>query len=136
MNKLPNKKSDLLILALEDYFKIKEDPKYEINMLDWHILSVYNPICMVCLAGSVIAKSLNCDRDITWTPNMFNPYVRQKLHIINDIRSGYIFLPDFDKFPNIDEEYQFNKDIAFYKDPELFENYIQDVIGILQAEGL
>lgn len=35
-----------------------------------------------------------------------------------------------------EERELFNHEIALYFDPELFENYIQDVIGILQAEGL
>lgn len=58
MNKLPDKKSDLLILALEDYFKIKNDLRYCIDMTDWHIGTSYRTLCTVCLAGAVMAKSL------------------------------------------------------------------------------
>ncbi len=53
---LPNKMSDLLEVAVDDAQKCNADPKYVLNMSRWHT-PAYG-VCHVCLAGSVIAKTL------------------------------------------------------------------------------
>ena len=61
---LPDRPSDLIELALRDLEACEQDPRYEINMSRWHYPTDGEPveepvdICLVCLAGSVMAKSL------------------------------------------------------------------------------
>ncbi len=49
---------ELLALAIGDFEKVLADKRYVIDMGDWH-LPLDNGKCSVCLAGSVLAKSLN-----------------------------------------------------------------------------
>lgn len=54
----PDKLSDLIRLALDDLRKCEENPQYTINMHVWYHHSPDNNRCMVCLAGSVMAQTL------------------------------------------------------------------------------
>lgn len=54
--KLPNKPSKLILLALKDLELVEKDERYAVNMHTWH--RPKDGICQVCLAGSVLAKSL------------------------------------------------------------------------------
>lgn len=105
MNKLPDKKSDLLILALEDYFKVKSDLRYTIDMTYWHAGNSRNTLCPVCLAGSVMAKSLQVPIGDIMHPEAFNnKEIEGKLKFLNSIRRGqlFIFMNDHaDLFGNI-----------------------------------
>lgn len=157
MNKLPDKPSELLKVALADYFLVKADPRYTIDLDNWH-----NPQesgqCKVCLAGSVMAKSFNLDINEPTSPHYLDISIGDKLFAIDEFKNGNLrealnFLNvnnenleiavDMRKInPNtgiIEEDLIFNNfqyDIISYNDPELFEAYIQDLIGILEAEGL
>ena len=53
---LPHLPSALLRIALDDLAKTEADPAYSIRMSNWHAPD--GNVCNVCLAGSVIAKSL------------------------------------------------------------------------------
>lgn len=58
--KLPDKPSALIRVALRDLEACEKDPRYEIEMDYWHQA---NGVCKVCLAGSVMAKSLGAPPD-------------------------------------------------------------------------
>lgn len=49
--------SDVLELALRDLKMVEKDEKYEVKMTEWHQPISYSK-CQVCLAGSIMAKSL------------------------------------------------------------------------------
>lgn len=57
MNKLPNKLSDLLRLAVRDAQACEADPKYKLEMETWHCPSHDGRVCFVCMAGAVMAKT-------------------------------------------------------------------------------
>jgi len=59
MKKPPKKLSDLIELAIADLEKVREDDRYTIDMGHWHTVNIST--CKVCLAGCVMAKSLNAD---------------------------------------------------------------------------
>lgn len=152
MKSLPDKPSELLRVALTDYFSIKQDLRYKINLKIWHSPeNGHLSICQVCLAGSLMAKTLKVSIGDTLRPSEFNSDIQSKLLAINDFRRGNISLAlkklkilnlnlnvSADELGYIEEDIfiEFNKNIVNYKKPELFEAYIQDLIGILEAEGL
>ena len=59
MKKLPDKLSDLFTVALDDLERCIADPRYEINMRDWISLNTSTKKCEVCMAGAVMAKTLD-----------------------------------------------------------------------------
>lgn len=135
MNKLPNKKSDLLLLALEDYFKIKNNPKYCINMQVWH--SIYEDrLCHVCLSGVIMAGTLRTPFNQIINILDFEDPIIEKFRFLDRVRVGILSDLDIWNIFESNEYNEFERKISNYGDPELFECYIQDIIGILQAEGL
>ena len=61
MNNPPGKYWQLLELALADFDEIVKDPNYVIDMLFYHD-GIVDGNCLVCLAGSVMARTLHADR--------------------------------------------------------------------------
>ena len=58
MNELPRTPSKLIRLALADLRKVEQDPRYKIDMRVWHSWDKKEQRCCVCLAGAVIAQTL------------------------------------------------------------------------------
>lgn len=84
MTTLPDKPSDLIRLALSDLARCERSPKYEIDMGDWHRP---NGKCLVCLAGSVMAKTLEAPMHKRWWPKDF-PDQGGKLIALDRFRRG------------------------------------------------
>ena len=90
MIKPPEKKWQLLELALKDLRKAERSDKYEVHMGFWY---KPNDVCKVCLAGSVMAFSLGVvpnstvhDREID--PEDLDKEWMMALYSINDMRCG------------------------------------------------
>ena len=83
--KLPDKPSELIRLALADLALCAADPNYRIDMGEWH--KPEHGVCQVCLAGAVMAKSLNAPRAVELYSSDF-PENRQKITALNDLRTG------------------------------------------------
>ena len=77
-DKLPDKPSDLLALALSDLAKIEASPEYEVNMEDWH-QPKKSGVCEVCMAAAVMAKTLKVDRFKGYMPCDFETDTGKKL---------------------------------------------------------
>ena len=101
--KLPDTEKELLKLAIVDLEACEEDPLYRINMAWW--CAPQREFCAVCLAGSVMAKTL---KNITFsfdsvryetTPEDFREQLGKKesdkLYWLNEVRRGRIY--NFDK---------------------------------------
>lgn len=58
---LPDRLSDLLEVAVNDAKACGKDPRYKLSMMNWHEPIGDSGVCRVCLAGSVIAKTLKED---------------------------------------------------------------------------
>lgn len=86
---LPDKPSELIRLALNDLAKCEANPKYKIDMRVWH--HSRNGTCSVCLAGSVMAQTLNTSDFVTLVPSDFREE-RNKLAGLNEFRCGFIIL--------------------------------------------
>ena len=88
---LPKKPSDLLELALKDLELCEKDPKYSIDMDTWHIYEDRDKTCSVCLAGAVMAKSLDRNKylDIHNTDPMEPLFKALDFFRTGDIRTGF-----------------------------------------------
>ena len=82
--KLPNKPSELLMLALEDMEK-SLDKGYEIRMSNW-----VEPKCSVCMAGAIMLNTLNVLDEEAYFPDpeIFDQNTRDKLYAINAFKKG------------------------------------------------
>jgi hypothetical protein len=96
MKDLPDKPSGLLRRALEDLERCRQDPRYEIDMGVWH-LSFAPGVCTVCLAGAVMAQTLEIPPDNKVVPyDLVLQYGREwevvvmKLRALNQFRIGYV----------------------------------------------
>lgn len=141
-NKLPNKPSALILMAVDDLAKAERTKGYRVDMGSWHEPNEdYNtnkPVCEVCFAGSVIAMSLKTKPDQEKGPGSFDSDTCQKLEALNEFRTGEIreglttmgIDPDEHFVPNTYPvvEYSDNK-TKFKKD-------MRRVAGYLAAVGL
>lgn len=90
--KLPHKPSKLLSIAIADLEAVKKDKRYVINMGRWHspFHSKRGIVCHVCLAGSVMAKSLKTDYNTEVEIEDFDPKTKTLLNAIDHFRCGSI----------------------------------------------
>jgi hypothetical protein len=98
MKTLPEKLSDGLELALADLLKCEEDKgAYMINMGTWHegatvdeeAEQIVEP-CEVCMAGAVMAQSLEVGINESKMPGDFSVDVHHKLLAIDSFREGSV----------------------------------------------
>ena len=108
-DKLPNKPSSLIRLAVNDLNKVEKDKNYKVYMGDWHNpYSNAKGLCEVCLAGSVLAKSLDfpATNSMPWDEMALK--LSNKFESIDAFRQGDIemaFLKLGQKLPNDIPEY-------------------------------
>ena len=90
MKTLPNKPSDLLELALSDLEKCSKDKRYKLNMHTWHAKNNFSKekLCHVCMAGAVMAKTLNVGIDEIKNVDSFTFETRDKIMAIDALRQG------------------------------------------------
>lgn len=87
---LPDKPSELIRVALADLEKCENDPKYEIFMGTWHDPYPSAGVCDVCLAGSVLAKTMGFDPSVYVAPydHHLSSENSAKLSALDDFRTG------------------------------------------------
>jgi hypothetical protein len=96
--RLPAKLSDLIILALTDLEKVEaSNDVYIVNMNYYHgkfedeaTDRRHRSRCRVCLAGAVMASTLEVPPDDTKFPMDFGCSDGKRLMALNDIRSGFV----------------------------------------------
>jgi len=86
MTKLPDSVGDLIRLAIKDLETCEANPEYEIDMKDWHHYDEGTNKCYVCLAGSVMAQSLNTWSKVTVTRRHFQAEIDDKLNMLDVCR--------------------------------------------------
>ena len=84
------KPSMLVTLAIEDLARCKADPRYFVDMTDWHNHGSNTEACSVCLAGAVMAKSLDVPRNGTYGPSDFYDRVGRPLQVLEMFRKGRV----------------------------------------------
>ncbi len=85
--KLPNKLSDLILVAVADLEDVEKDERYKVHMGDWHHPE-RDGKCFVCLAGSVMAKRLKAIPSAVLWPESFDKEIEKKLVALDDVRNG------------------------------------------------
>ena len=88
MKLLPNLPSDLILLALEDLEMAEQNKKYRVSMERWHFPMEDQP-CSVCLAGAVMAMSLDANPAKDYIPCDFD-HEGDKLRALNEFRIGEV----------------------------------------------
>ena len=85
------KPSELLFQAMEDLSLCEDDPTYEISMGSWHQpLSGQGASCGVCLAGAVMAKTLNVSYFRSTKPDYFDSGTERALDALDEFRCGWV----------------------------------------------
>ncbi|MCY4587937.1 MAG: hypothetical protein OXB98_18030 [Bryobacterales bacterium] len=88
---LPDTLSETLSLAVADA-RVLSRTDYHPHYRFWHgYSSEQQHLCQVCLAGSIIARSLKVDPRTITSPAAFPPGTDHKLRAINACRTGEFF---------------------------------------------
>lgn len=94
---LPNKLSALLRLAVADAQKCEADPRYKLDMSQWHEpWEEDDGVCSVCMAGAVMAQTLGAPIDESYGPYDFERHgsdytpirLSEKFEHIDSMRRG------------------------------------------------
>lgn len=130
------KPSELLSLALKDLLIAKKMPGYRINMRVFHTLSY--DVCNVCLAGSIMAASLNMPKTTKTGDISYN--LMQCLTAINEFREGcivlaYSYISRYmdRRFPSVLPERIYIT--PYEKDEDAFVRDINTLIELLKGAG-
>jgi hypothetical protein len=131
---LPDKPSELLAVALRDLELCEQDPRYVINMDQWH-LPIADGLCAVCLGGAVLAKSLGTPIHFLTDGNLH--FEANKLTALDAFRFGGIHRALRRLGIQIPESVkQFAYVTEYRKEPERFKDDIRTLIDYLQTKGL
>lgn len=136
---LPKKASDLIMLALGDLKKCRNDPGYVIHFDYYHDFSEENETCIVGFAGAVMAQTLGVAPGCVYEPSHFNHHaIWRKLEGLEylrkrDIKNFFHYL-DIPNNQNLEDEINsvfFN----LSKKHITFEERMTSVAETLKARG-
>lgn len=115
MNNLPNKPSELILLALHDLELCEADKNYKIAMGTWHI--PHKKYCSVCFAGAVMAKELNypLEKYVGWSSVSCEPE-HKKFVALDNFRTGATIMAFGFMGLKSNLGYEFDRSICQYKD--------------------
>ena len=87
--------SELIRVAVYDLTLCEKDSNYHIDMAAWHSVCkaswpFQNEVCFVCLAGSMMAKSLNMNRAQNGNPDNYRSEISLKLRAVDFFRQGEV----------------------------------------------
>lgn len=88
MGALPRKMSELLRLAVKDAQTCEADPRYRLSMDDWHRYRDSSSQCHVCMAGAVMAQSLEVGLETSTMPHELGCDKHEILTAIDRMRIG------------------------------------------------
>ena len=83
---LPDTMAGLLEVAISDCRKL-DGAVYQPHCENWHKPEIYG-MCSVCLAGGVIAGTLQADPEESIYPDAYSESVTRKLGVLDSMRSG------------------------------------------------
>lgn len=140
MRTLPNKLSQLILVALKDLELCEKDPNYRVNMHTWHgpanDMQLFGdaPYCVVCLAGAVMAQSLEAPKENVFVPDDFKEDSRKLValdYVINGCTiSALVCMEQKTDFPILVPI------TPYAEDPIQFKADLFKLADELQAEGL
>ena len=135
---LPDKLSDLILVALEDLEKAEASRRHEVRMAHWHEQQhgMGDNKCFVCFAGGVMAFSLNAPAGETVHTVHWGEAIRDKLYALNQVRIGAVQqaleLMGHQKsnWPN-----EIRRTPMYELDAQGFKRCMHDLAGRLEAAG-
>lgn len=83
---LPDKPSELILVALADLEAVEKDPAYTVDMAKWHRFE--GGTCFVCLAGAVLAKTVGLYPQETVGPHSVKTEISDKMRALDSFRTG------------------------------------------------
>ena len=118
-SRLPDKLSELIRLAVADCKLVEQDPRYELDMMEWHNPSKFGGSCEVCMAGAIMAKTLEAPIEVAFTASSgrHSDDEADKLLAIDEIRGGNFETALTTLSINCDEH---------LNEIDKLENYVQD----------
>lgn len=136
------KPSRMLEMGMEDLLAVKRDPRYAVNMGIWH--EPHGKKCVVCLAGSVMAKSLDIDADRNCGPygaSDGDDNILQRLDALDTLRGGYVESALRDMGIPIPKGLPYHIPVTSYTEGggKVFSRFVRDMRGIidlLKSHGL
>ena len=88
--------SELLTVVVADLKAVLSNPKYKLNVKVWHGKEYDSDVCSVCVAGSVMAGTLQSEADLDLSPPCFDRPTMDRLFLINQIRRDpYLLTSDY-----------------------------------------
>ena len=143
---LPDKPSDLLILALADLAKAESDPTYDIHMGEWHVpfrrrlkdkptdrCRKYDHFCSVCFAGAVMAGTLGQEAGRKLIPEHFEPALHDKLQALDCFRTGDVSLGLMQLKIDVDQWTGYDKAVPYYDSDGEWRKAMNELALRLQA---
>ena len=124
----PDKQWKLLELAYEDFKSVEQDPAYHVDMMVFHVKHQNFPKCVVCLAGAVMARTLESPATAALTPFDFSYPWESALCTISDIALG-----DPPRYaPDVVKDFAATNYKPYVEDPAQWHNYIAGLIKLLK----
>ena len=142
--KLSDTPSQLILDALTDLRKCEADPNYAINMGIWHSGTEGNEICKVCLAGAVLAKTIEWDineysvcseKDFEDDKELADKMIALDYFRTGEIHGALCYL-DMDQKYFEDKIEEFRKIPDYHDDREGFYEEMVNLASDLQALGM
>ena len=158
---LPTTPSALIRAALEDLRACERDDGYVVNMSNWHWPTTDNrgrKVCSVCLAGAVMAKTLDVPREQPifsmaqilgvareqpiFSLEQCSGRVKDGLRALDYFRRGMISagleMLGYDDVDKLDEEYKQFASGAVYdaSDPFEFHHRMHRLANYLESHGM
>jgi len=114
---LPDKRSSLIRLAVADLEKCERNPRYVINMDSWIISG--ETTCSVCLAGSIMAQTLNMDD--------------RKTCLLNSLLSSEYSKVDIKKFCFLNS-LRYDLKYGYHRNSEQFKKELLEIAARFEAD--
>jgi hypothetical protein len=135
--KLPNKPSELILLALADLVKVERSKNYVVDMGTFHTKYDDDEPCHVCLAGAVMAKSLSIPSDVFVAPRDFESDTKRKLLALDRFRQGWASSAFIRLKRSYRRGFSFDREITPYEeDPRAFKREMRRLAADLASENL
>lgn len=148
MNKLPDKPSELIVVALNDLKKCEADNRYDVRMSAWHQPGfIYAadrksklPVCFVCLAGAAMAQTLQSGIRKDLVPTKFDNDTANKLRALNYFSQGCIYVALSAMDIKADYKLLLYQQVTVteynYDKPRVFHKEMKGIIKILKGINL
>lgn len=135
------KPSQLLRVALDDLKQVEKDSRYEVDMDHWHynnhlnVTSCEDERCLVCFAGSVMAKTFKEDPSRSLGMANFSKAFQARMNALNDFRKGEI-QSGLEGMGIFNAGIKYRTVVSYYDNPQKFKRQMARLALDLKGHGL